>query len=94
MKLLIVLMILCASCGSDIKYRPIVLSHDYKNMELVKPNRQGRIYAGDPEFQEYASVHVQDIANIALVLKNAKVPWYLKHILKDINKKLTKDLKR
>lgn len=92
MKRLIILTILCVSCGSEVKYRPMILGHDYKNLEIIKPNRQGRIYCGDEEFNNYASIHTQDVANIALVLKNAKVPWYLRHILQDIKKKMAKEL--
>lgn len=78
---LAILTTLSSSCGNQTTYRPLLLAHDYKNMELVRPNKEGRIYCGDKEFNEYVSFHVDDLADIALVLKHAKVPWWVRQII-------------
>lgn len=75
------LIVLTISCGNQTTYRPLVLSHDYENMEIVRPNKEGRTYCGDPKFNEYVSISLDDLADLALVLKNSKVPWWVRQII-------------
>lgn len=91
---LIGLTILSSSCGNQTTYRPLLLAHDYKNMELVRPKKAGRVYCGDKEFNEYVSFHVDDLADIALVLKHAKVPWWVRQIIEKKTGMKFKEFKR
>ena len=89
MKRLILLMILCvSSCGSSTKYRPEILGHDYKNLEIIKPKTYERVYCGDESFNKYASVSLKDLKKIALILKEAKIPWQVKVIVEELEKEV------
>lgn len=89
MKLLLFLTILCVSgCGSNTTYRPMVYGHDYMRMALVEPVTFRRISCGDEEFQEYASVKVEDLVKIATVLKKAKVPKHIRVLVESLTKEL------
>lgn len=82
-------MTLClTSCGSNTTYRPEILGHDYMRMELVKPKKQGRISCGDPQFEMYASVHLNDLKKLALILKKAKLPRHVRLLVEELNKEV------
>ena len=71
---LILLTILLSSCGSTTTYRPSIYGHDYITREIITPVTHKRISCGDKDFNKYVSVNLSDLAKLAIILKNAKVP--------------------
>lgn len=80
---------LISSCGSTTTYRPPIAAHDYKNMELVLKDHS-RVYAGDKKFNEYASIHLDDLIKIAIIIKNAKLPKHIILIVEQYEKEVLK----
>lgn len=76
------------SCGSKTKYRPSIYGHDYMNMEIIKPVTFDRVSCGDPDFNKYVSVSLDDLSKLALVLREAKVPRAVRVIIENFNKEL------
>lgn len=95
MKQLMFLMILFVSaCGSTTSYRPSIYGHDYKNMEIITPVTYQRISCGDPAFQRYVSVDLDDLRKLALVLKNAKVPKKVRILIEGFGKEVDQRFKQ
>lgn len=90
MKLLIALTILLvSSCGSPTKYRPSIYGHDFVNREIVTPNTHVRISCGDRQFNKFVSVSLDDLAKLALVLKEAKVPKKVRILIEGFGKEVS-----
>jgi len=89
-KLLTTLTLLCvlSGCLSHTKYRPSIHGHDYLNQEIIEPKTYRRIYTGDPAFNEYVSISLDDLAKLALVLKNAKLPRKVRFIVERFTKEV------
>ena len=90
MKLLILLTILCVSCGSATTYRPSIYGHDYINQEIVTPTTHERISCGAEDFNKYVSISLKDLTKLALVLKYAKVPKKVRVLIEGFRKELKK----
>lgn len=58
-------------------------------MELVRPKKKGRISCGDPQFEMYASVHLNDLKKLALILKKAKLPRHVRIIVEQLNNEVS-----
>ena len=89
-KLLIHLTIflLLSSCGSRTTYKPSIYGHDYLNQEIITPVTHERIYCGSPEFNKYATVKLEDLVSLALILKYAKLPKKVRLIVEGFRKEV------
>lgn len=87
---MLLLIALTTSCGSsETTYRPVVYGHDYVAMEIIRPITFERVSCGDPDFNKYVSVSIDDLVKLATVLKNAKLPRHIRIIVEQY----TSDLK-
>lgn len=91
MKLQIYLTILCASlfllgCGSQTTYRPWIHGHSTLEEAIIVPQTKERIYCNEDRFQNYVSVSITDLQNLALILKHSKVPKKVRLIVEKFNK--------
>lgn len=95
MKLLTTLttFLILSSCGSRFKYRPVIYGHDYINQEIITPVTYKRIRTNDKKFNEYASIKLDDLSKLALVLKYAKLPLKVRILVDKYSQELTKRLK-
>ena len=89
-KLLATLTLLCvlSGCLSTTKYRPSIHGHDYLRQEIIEPITYRRIYTGDAEFNRYVSISLDDLAKLAIVLKNAKLPRKVRRIVERFSKEV------
>lgn len=74
MRQILLTIFLISSCSTPTTYRPSIYGHDYVNSEIVTPITHERISCGASEFNRYASVSLEDLTNLALVLKYSDVP--------------------
>jgi len=90
MKLLTILTtcLILNSCGTNTKYRPSIYGHDYKAQEIITPITYKRVKCGDPEFNEYASVRLDDLSRLALILKYAKLPRKVRLLIENFRKEV------
>ena len=89
MMLLMLLTTSLVSCGSPTKYRPSIYGHDYIQREIVTPKTHVRISCGDREFNKFVSVSLDDLAKLALVLKEAKVPKKVRILIEGFGKEVS-----
>ena len=82
--------LIVSSCGSLTKYRPSIYGHDYRNQEIITPVTFERISCGNPTFNEYASVKLDDLVKLALVLKYAKLPFKVRVLVDGFTKEVEK----
>ena len=89
-KLPIILTLLCvlSGCLGHTKYRPSIHGHDYLRQEIIEPTTHRRIYTGDAEFNKFVSISLDDLAKLALVLKNAKLPRKVRRIVERFSKEV------
>jgi hypothetical protein len=83
-------MFLISSCASGTKYKPSIYGHDYRNREIITPVTHERIYCGTREFNKFASVRLEDLTKLALILKYAKVPRKVRLIVENFRKEVAK----
>lgn len=57
---------------------------------IIEPKTFKRISCGEPEFQAYASVSIDDLVRIATVLKNAKLPRHIRILVEQFNEEVKK----
>ena len=81
-------LLVLSGCLSHTKYRPTIYGHDYQNQEIITPTTHERIYTGSPAFNKYVSISLHDLAKLALVLKNAKLPRKVRFIVERFNKEV------
>lgn len=58
------------------------------NMTIIEPVTKRRVSCGDDEFNEYASVRVEDIAKLATVLKKARLPKHIRILVEEFNNEI------
>ena len=73
------------SCSSNTTYRPKIYGHDYYTMTIIEPVTYKATYCGDPDFNKYVSVKLEDLTKLALVLKKAKLPIHIRIIIEEFN---------
>jgi len=90
MKLLTTLILLCvlSGCLRSTSYRPTVYGHDYLNQEIITPTTHKRIYTGDPEFNKFVSISLEDLSKLVLVLKNARLKRKVRRVVEKFSKEV------
>lgn len=75
-------------CGLEpVNFKPQFYAHDYKN-QLIINSKNEKIYCSDEVFNGYASLSLRQIAELANILRVAKVPKRLKPKAIEIIKEL------
>ena len=88
-KIAILLLIsLTTSCASSTTYRPKIYGHDFQDGSIIAPKTHERISCSEFRFNEYVSISLDDLAKLALALKNAKLPRHIRIIIEDVNREL------
>jgi len=77
--------VLLTGCGGSIKWRPNIYVHDYEN-KLILDADNNKVACNSKEFNNYVSMSIDDLGELAFVVHNAKMPRKVRRKLKKIIK--------
>lgn len=82
--------LLLSSCELvDVKWRPNFYDHNYVKQEII-PAVGDVVSCKSPEFEEFVSLPRSDVRELALIIKEAKIPRDLQERLDEIVEELEK----
>lgn len=86
----LLIFLILGSCAKTTKYRPLIYGHDYTYGEIIRPVSYERISCRSPEFQDYVSFSIDDLAKVRLLIKHGKLPKKVRIILEKFDKDFEK----
>ena len=74
--LMLILTVMVISCQTGIKFDPQWHNADHLRQSIVYSHNgnENQVFTDEPEFDQYACMHINKIQELAEILKRAKIP--------------------